>query len=47
MLFKELLVFFFSKTYKKQALEVKFSNFLNISFPEEYLSFLNFTCVLR
>ena len=34
MLFKELLVFFFSKTYKKQTLEVKFSNFLNISFPD-------------
>lgn len=47
MLSKELLVFFSAKSYKKQALEVKFSKFPNILFPEEHLSFLNFICVLR
>lgn len=47
MLSKELFVFFSAKSYKKQALEVKFSKFPKILFPEEHLSFLNFICVLR
>ena len=47
MLSKELLVFSFSKSYRKQALEVKFSHSPSILFPEEHLSFLDFTCVLR